>query len=36
MAGFYGAFMLLVGLWLLLESRGAPSDSPLPTETGPQ
>jgi hypothetical protein len=36
MAGFYGAFMLLVGLWLLLESRGATSDSPLPTETGPQ
>lgn len=36
MGGFYGTFMLLVGLWLLLESRDAAADNPLPTETGPQ
>jgi hypothetical protein len=36
MAGFYGGFILLVSLWLLLETRrtaadrGAPPDSPLP------
>lgn len=36
MAGFYGTFMLLVGLWLLLEGRGSTADRPLPTESGPQ
>lgn len=40
MTGFYGAFMLLVGLWILWDSRDAasdsPSDSPLTSDTTPQ
>ncbi len=36
MTGFYGAFMLLVGLWLFMDSRGATADDPVPVDSGPQ
>lgn len=33
MAGFYGGFILLVSLWLLLETLRAPAEKPLPSDS---
>lgn len=36
MTGFYGTFMLSVGLWLLWDSRSTTGERPLPSDSGPQ
>lgn len=33
MAGFYGGFIVLVGLWLLLETLRAPDESAMPSDS---